>query len=109
MYDIKAEIHLIPIEAGGRKNPASSGFRPEFRYDNQDWIATFLTDVDVEWVYPGQTVVAYFSFLSPHRHLGKLYPGKEFMLCEGGRIIAKGKVLKILELEQSAKRYLEFD
>ncbi|BAZ31403.1 hypothetical protein NIES4074_38760 [Cylindrospermum sp. NIES-4074] len=108
-YDIKTEVNLIATELGGRKYPVSSRWSPIFCYDEQNWIATFFTDEDVEWVHPGETVVAYFLFLSPHRHLGKLYPGKEFTLCESGRVIANGKVLAILNMEESAKRFSESD
>ncbi|WP_051056096.1 hypothetical protein [Cylindrospermum stagnale] len=82
IYDIETEVNLISTELGGRKSPVSSGLRPEFRYDDQNWIATLFTDEDVHLVYPGQTIVAYFVSLSPHRHLGKLYPGKEFTLSK---------------------------
>jgi hypothetical protein len=58
---------------------------------------------DVEPVYPGQTVLAQLSFLSPQYHVGKLYPGKEFLLREGQRVIGRGRVTKILDLEKSAK------
>jgi hypothetical protein len=54
-------------------------------------------------VYPGQTVTAHLSFLSPQCHVGKLYPGKEFLIREGQRVVGRGKVTKILDLEKSAK------
>jgi hypothetical protein len=53
-------------------------------------------------VHPGQTVVAHLCFLSPQYHVGKLYPGKEFLLREGQRIVGRGKVTKILDLQKSA-------
>jgi hypothetical protein len=49
----------------------------------------------------------YLSFPSPQHHVGKLYPGKEFLLREGRRVVAKGRVLEILALEESAKKRLE--
>ena len=111
MYDLKAEIAFIPTDLGGRRMPICSGWRPQFRYCDQDepgdWDVVFFTDEHVEWVTPGQTVEAYLCFLSPHRQLGKLYPGTEFLLREGARIVAKGKVLEILALEESARKRLE--
>jgi translation elongation factor EF-Tu-like GTPase len=107
MHDIKAEIRTIATELGGRKHPLCSGMRPEFNYDNERSCCLFSTDSDIEWVYPGQTVVRYFSFLSLSYHFGKLYPGKEFTISEGSRILGEGKVLEILDLEESAKRFLE--
>jgi translation elongation factor EF-Tu-like GTPase len=62
MYDIKAEITLIPTQEGGRRMQTCSGWRPQFHYHEQeeyeDWDTVFLTDDTVEWVYPGQTVAA---------------------------------------------------
>ncbi|MBL8168063.1 MAG: elongation factor Tu [Acidobacteria bacterium] len=101
--DIEAEIALTPTEEDGRNSPTRSGYRPQFYYDGHDWDAV-LTYAGVEWVYPGQTAKAYLSFLSPECHVGKLYPGKEFLLREGTRVVGKGRVVKILRLEESAKR-----
>lgn len=111
MYDVKAEITLIPTQENGRRMQTCSGWRPQFHYPEQeeyeDWDTVFLTDDTVEWVYPGQTVAAYLSFPSPQHHVGKLYPGKEFLLREGRRVVAKGRVLEVLALEESAKKRLE--
>ena len=101
--DIEAEITFLTIEEGGRKTPAFSGYRPQFYYDGQDWDAIQNYVGAVEPVYPGQTVTALLSFLSPQYHVGKLYPGKEFLIREGQRVVGRGKVTKILDLERSAK------
>lgn len=105
MYDIKVEISVIPTNAGGRKNPFCNGFRPEFNYDGVNCIVALSTSEGIEWVYPGQTVMAYIVFMNPHRHVGKIYPGKEFTLIEGNSVIANGKILEILELESAGNRH----
>ena len=56
------------------------------------------------YVDPGETVLAYVGFLNPTLHLGKLYPGKNFVLREGQRIVARGRVTQVIELEQSARQ-----
>ena len=101
--DIEAEITLLTTEEGGRQGPAFSGYRPQFYYDGHDWDAVH-SYIGVESVYPGQTVMAYLSFVSPQYHVGKLYPDKEFLLRKGQRVVGKGRVTKILELEESAKK-----
>jgi translation elongation factor EF-Tu-like GTPase len=100
--DVEVEITFLTTEEGGRKGPAFSNYRPQFYYDGHDWDAVH-TYPSVEAVYPGQTVIAHLCFLSPQYHVGKLYPGKEFLLREGQRIVGHGKVTKILDLEKSAK------
>ena len=101
--DIEAEITLTATEEGGRTSPARSGYRPQFYYDGHDWDAV-QTYEGVEWVDPGQTARAYLSFASPECQVGKLYPGKAFLLREGTRVVGRGRVIKILGLEESAKR-----
>ena len=104
IHDVEAQICFLSTEESGRRIPFYSGvYRPQFYYDDQHWDAIFFCD-DREYVEPGETVVAYLSFLSPDMHLGKLYPGKGFLLCAGQRILAKGKVTRIIDLEQSARR-----
>ncbi len=101
--DVEVEITFLTTEEGGRKGPAFSGYRPQFYYDGHDWDAVHTYIGEVEPVYPGQTVLAYLSFLSPQYHVGKLYSGKEFLLREDQRVIGRGRVTKIIDLEKSAK------
>ena len=101
--DIEAYIIFLSTEEGGRKGPAFSGYRPQFYYDGHDWDAIQFYP-DVSEVYPGQAVRAEVSFMSPECHVGKLYPGKEFLVREGQKIVARETVTKILALEESAQR-----
>jgi translation elongation factor EF-Tu-like GTPase len=103
LMDVEAEITYLTPEEGGRSKPGFTGYRPQFRYDGHDWDAIH-TYPDVELVMPGQTARAYLSFLSPQCHVGRLFPGKEFEIREGARVVARGRVTKIMELEVSAKR-----
>ena len=103
LNDIEAEITFLKTQEGGRKTPAFSGYRPQFYYDGHDWDAV-QEYIGVSEVYPGQTVTAELAFLSPQCHVGKLYPGKEFLVREGQRVVARGKITKILNLEKSAER-----
>lgn len=100
--DIEAEITFLTTEEGGRKGPAFSGYRPQFYYDGQHWDAEH-NYIGVDEAYPGQTVMVYLTFASPRHHVGKLFPGKEFLIYEGLQIVARGKVIKIINLEQSAE------
>jgi translation elongation factor EF-Tu-like GTPase len=101
--DIEAEIYFLTSAEGGRNKPAFNDYRPQFFYDGHDWDARHLYP-DVKQVNPGETVRAYLGFLSPQEHYGKVYVGMEFLIREGSRTVAKGKITSIPELEQSAKR-----
>ncbi|MFT5702670.1 MAG: translation elongation factor EF-Tu-like GTPase [Rickettsiales bacterium] len=100
--DIEAEIYFLTSKEGGRSSPACDGYRPQFYYNNHDWDARHLYP-DVEKVNPGDTVRTYLGFMSPQEHFGKVYVGMEFLVREGSRIVGKGKITKVLELEKSAK------
>ena len=101
--DIEAEIYFLSTEEGGRKTPAYSGYRPQFYYDGQDWDAVHEY-IGVSEVYPGQTGTTQLSFMNPQEHAEKLHVGKEFLIREGQKTVACGKVTKILNLIESAER-----
>jgi translation elongation factor EF-Tu-like GTPase len=101
--DIETEMTFLKTEEGGRKTPARSGYHLQFYYDGHDWDA-IPTYINAEFVYPGQTVRAYLAFLSPEHQLGKVHPGMEFLIREGAGTVAKGLVVKIIDLERSAQR-----
>ena len=101
--DIEAEITFVPSEQGGRSTPAFSGYRPQFYYDGHDWDAD-QEYPDVESALPGQTVRVLLRFASPDAHVGPVRPGMEFQVREGARVVALGRVTKILHLDESAVR-----
>ena len=101
--DIEAEITFVPTDQGGRSKPAFSGYRPQFYYDRHDWDAD-QEYPDVESVLPGQTARALLRFLSPEAHVGRVQLGMEFEVREGTRLVARGRVTKILHLDESAQR-----
>ena len=102
--DVEAEIYFLTTAEGGRHTPCTSGYRPQFYYDGHDWDAIQNYPGEQEPVHPGDTVTAYLSFLSPHYHVGNLFPGKEFLLREGARTVGRGRITKILDLEKSAEQ-----
>jgi translation elongation factor EF-Tu-like GTPase len=101
--DIEAEIYFLTPAEGGRATPAFDHYRPQFYYDGHDWDARHVYP-DVKQVNPGDTVRAYLGFLSPAEHLGKVHREMPFEIREGARTVGRGKVTKVLELEESANR-----
>jgi hypothetical protein len=101
--DIESEITLIPPENGGRKGLFICGLHPQFYYDDRDWDCVLQILTDPIYAH-GQKITAYFGFFSPYAHIGKLMPGKEFLLREGSKVIAIGHVTVLLELEESTRK-----
>ena len=104
--DVEAEITFLPTEHGGRASAAYSNYRPQFYYDGHDWDSVHFYP-DVAEVRPGETARVYLGFLSPDEHVGRLQPGKVFLVREGNRVVGYGKITRLLELEASAARVHE--
>lgn len=100
-HDIEAEITFLPTDHGGRSGPVFNGYRPQFYYDGHDWDARYEY-LEQKQVQLGQKIVAYISFLSPHEHMDKIYPGMAFLVREGNRVVGYGAVTKIVNLYVSA-------
>jgi elongation factor Tu len=99
--DMEVEMTFLRTEEGGRSTPAFSNYRPQFYYAGNDYGATF-TFLETESANPGQTVRACLCVSAPDFLFGKINEKAEFLVREGFRIVAKGKVLKLLELEKNA-------
>ncbi len=101
--DAEAEITFLPTEHGGRSSPVKSDYRGQFYYDGHDWDA-IQRYPDASGVCPGETARAYLTFASPSEHMGRLRPGTVFLIREGNRVVAYGKITRVIELEASAAR-----
>ena len=102
-HDIEVELHFLSSGNGGKTNPVTSGYRPQFFYRGQDWDAQH-TYIDRDEVAPGESARAYLTFLSPELHRGHISPGMPFLIREGHHVVAYGRVLNVIELPASAAR-----
>lgn len=100
--DIEAEVTYLSTEEGGRTSPGLTGYRPEFKVDGTYWVSVHDYP-DVGSVRPGETARALISFVSPHELVGRLSVGMEFEVTEGGRLVARGRVTRIVNLQNSAR------
>ena len=107
-HDIEASIYFLTAAEGGRLAPVFDDYRPQFYYDGHDWDARHVYP-DVMHVNPGDTVRVYLGFVSPDAHLGKVFPDMAFEIREGARTVGRGRVTKLLELEESASRAQQKD
>lgn len=109
-YDIEVELTLFtPEERGwtsGLSQFQTSPDGPRIYVDGGEWLAVF-TLKDCEWLYPGETTHAFVTVTSPHKLIGKLFPGQHFLLRASQRPIGEGRVLSLLNLEKHAEETLQ--
>jgi translation elongation factor EF-Tu-like GTPase len=94
---IEAKINFLKTEDGGRQTAVTSGYRPQFHYEGEDWDA-IQTYPDVDWVQPGDMVRAFLRFTKPDAHRGRIFHGMTFEVREGPNVVARGVVTGILDL-----------
>lgn len=97
-----ARLTYRTIEDGGRKTPTYSGYRPQvaFAFTEKQTSGQQIF-LDKEIVYPGDTVTAEITVLTPDIIKGKIKVGMTYEFREGARVIGTGVVLEILD------KYLE--
>jgi len=95
--DLKADITFLRTAAGGRSRPVCSGYRPTHDFG----LGEILNDAHHEYtgadtVQPGDSVQAELWLLVPEYQLGRLYPGFEFTVQEGSRVVGHGVVVEVV-------------
>lgn len=95
---ILAEVHYFKETKDARTKPCSSGYRPTHQITD-----TYLTSGNHEYfendlVFPGDTVRAYITFISPEAYPNSLWVGKVINVTEGMRVVGTSKVLEIYDV-----------
>lgn len=93
--DLIIQVKVLTESEGGRRTPFINGYRGQFYYNNSDWDATYGI-IDKLEAKPGEEVELELITTSREIHFGKFEIGKEVKIREGSRIVAIGKVTKIL-------------
>lgn len=95
--DFIATLTYRTIEQGGRKIPATSGYRPQVKFDfDQMQTSGQQTFIDRELVFPGETVDAEVRIIAVEYFASKLTEGMEFEFREGATVIGTGKIKSII-------------
>ncbi len=103
---LDAELTLVRTEEGGRQAPAFVGYRPQFRYSGRD-NDVFIFAMDRDRLSPGESASVQLTFFRPELQRGRLKPGTDFELAEGARVIARGKILAVLDDELASSDHPE--
>jgi len=99
-HDIEAEIRFLTTDAGGRRTPVMSGYRPNHDFGIPDMMNDAQHEyIDKDRVFPGEPVNARLWFLRPDFQIGRLYIGMPFTVQEGARLVGNGKITRVCNPE----------
>jgi elongation factor Tu len=89
----KAAIYCLTKEEGGRHNPFFTGYRPQFYFRTTDITGSVTLPEGKEMVMPGDNTELIAELIHPIA----MDKGLRFAIREGGRTVASGQVIEVLE------------
>jgi len=88
-----AEVYVLKKEEGGRHTPFFTGYRPQFYFRTTDVTGDVALPEGVEMVMPGDNVTMTVKLIQPIA----MDEGLRFAIREGGRTVASGVIVKVIE------------
>ncbi len=89
----KGQIYCLSQAEGGRHSPFFSGYRPQFYFRTTDITGTVTLPEGKEMVMPGDNTEINGELIHPIA----MEKGLRFAIREGGRTVASGQVIDIIE------------
>jgi elongation factor Tu len=89
----KGRIYCLSKDEGGRHSPFFSGYRPQFYFRTTDITGTVTLPEGKEMVMPGDDTEIEAELIHPIA----METGLRFAIREGGRTVASGQVIEIVE------------
>lgn len=89
----KGAIYCLTKEEGGRHNPFFTGYRPQFYFRTTDITGSVALPADKQMVMPGDNTELDVELIYPIA----MEKGLRFAIREGGRTVASGQVIDVLE------------
>ncbi len=94
--DITARIRFLTTIEGGRRAEVATGYRGGCDLGLPGTHNDALFDFPGrDWLNLGDEVSAEVWILCPELQRGRLFPGFEFTLCEGSRVVARATVTAV--------------
>jgi elongation factor Tu len=89
----KGQIYCLSKEEGGRHSPFFTGYRPQFYFRTTDITGTVKLPEGKEMVMPGDNTEIFGELIHPIA----MEKGLRFAIREGGKTVASGQVIEIIE------------
>jgi elongation factor Tu len=88
-----SEVYVLKKEEGGRHTPFFTGYRPQFYFRTTDVTGDIKLPEGIEMVMPGDNVTMEVKLIVPIA----MEEGLRFAIREGGRTVASGVIVKVIE------------
>ncbi|MCF7928155.1 MAG: elongation factor Tu [Spirochaetales bacterium] len=89
----KGKIYCLTKDEGGRHNPFFTGYRPQFYFRTTDVTGTVTLPEDKQMIMPGDNTEIEVELINSIA----METGLRFAIREGGRTVASGQVIEIIE------------
>ncbi len=89
----KGAVYVLSTEEGGRKTPFFTGYRPQFYFRTTDVTGSITLPAGKEMAMPGDNLEIIGELIYPIA----MDKGLRFAVREGGRTVASGQVVEIIE------------
>jgi elongation factor Tu len=89
----KGTIYVLSKEEGGRHSPFFGGYRPQFYFRTTDITGTVELPADKQMIMPGDNTEITAELIHPIA----MDKGLRFAIREGGRTVASGQVIDIID------------
>lgn len=89
----KGQIYCLSKDEGGRHSPFFTGYRPQFYFRTTDVTGTVVLPDGKEMVMPGDSTEIIGELINPIA----MEKGLKFAIREGGKTVASGQVVEIIE------------
>ncbi|MDR2798063.1 MAG: elongation factor Tu [Treponema sp.] len=89
----KGQIYCLSKEEGGRHSPFFTGYRPQFYFRTTDITGTVKLPEGKEMILPGDNTEIFGELIHPIA----MEKGLRFAIREGGKTVASGQVVEIIE------------
>jgi elongation factor Tu len=89
----KGQIYCLSKEEGGRHSPFFTGYRPQFYFRTTDITGTVKLPEGKEMIMPGDNTEIFGELIHPIA----MEKGLRFAIREGGKTVASGQVVEVIE------------
>ncbi len=96
---VRARIRLLATAESGRTAPIRGSYRPNHNFfgaDDANMTVGFIDLPSGAELYPGESIELRITFWNWAGLEGQIYPGREWRIQEGAKLVGIGTVLEVL-------------